>query len=319
MEALTAADVCAAWVVWNNLLPALLSQRLIPEARSQLFGDPGTVYGNSTRAQGELAIDGGGYRLSGRWSLVSGASAATHMMLLGVVTDAGVPREVAPGVVDRRLAFVPATSVDVIHTWFAHGLRGTGSDDVVADDVWVPAAHTCGLVGPAPGASGRLDRMPVMCLMTAGGASMVLAMASACVGEVVSIASSAIPTDGRPPVLARPALAQGVARATADVRAARDAVRSALSALCAAADIGDVPGDARAAVMEAVDLARRLGLGAIRSAYELGGTASVYTSRTLERAHRDAHVMCQHIMFDPMWIEQAGRVRLGLAPTNPLF
>ena len=76
-----------------------------------------------------------------------------------------------------------------------------------------------------------------------------------------------------------------------------------------------MPPPLRAEIHEAVDLARRLGLGAIRSLYELGGTCD----RPLERAHRDAHVMAQHVVFDPMWVEQAGRVHLGLPVTNPLF
>lgn len=41
--------------------------------------------------------------------------------------------------------------------------------------------------------------------------------------------------------------------------------------------------------------------------------------RTIERAHREIHVMAEHIVVDPMWVEQAGRLRLGLGPTSPLF
>ena len=117
----------------------------------------------------------------------------------------------------------------------------------------------------------------------------------------------------------RPALTQGLARATANIGAARTAVRGAVERIGAALEGGEVPLLVRAELFEAVDLARRLGLDAIRSLYELGGTASVYTAQPIERAHRDAHVMVQHIGLDSMWVEQAGRVRLGLQPTNPMF
>ena len=53
--------------------------------------------------------------------------------------------------------------------------------------------------------------------------------------------------------------------------------------------------------------------------HELGGTAAIYRGSALERAYRDARVMTQHVSFDPEWAEQAGRVRLGLKPTYPLF
>ena len=43
------------------------------------------------------------------------------------------------------------------------------------------------------------------------------------------------------------------------------------------------------------------------------------SSNQLERLSRDLRVMRQHVLTQPLWPEQAGRVRLGLAPDNPLF
>ena len=321
IEAITMADASAGWCVWNNLLPTLLSQRLAPDVRAEIVGDAGTVFGNSTRASGRLAVSGeGGFSLSGQWSLVSGCQAATSLALLGLVTRDGVPQEVAPGVRDMRLAYVPAGDVAIVDTWSSGGLRGSGSHDVVVADLFVPAAHTCPVAGPAAGVAGPLDRIPTMALLAAGAATMLLGLGRVCFDTVRSIATEHVPTDGRPQLEARPAVATGLARASANLRASRAAVRSAVGAMEAAAEGGNaVPLLMRAEVMEAVELARRLGLDVVRSLYELGGTASVYTSRPLERAHRDAHVMAQHVMFDSLWAEQAGRVRLGLQPTNLLF
>jgi hypothetical protein len=39
----------------------------------------------------------------------------------------------------------------------------------------------------------------------------------------------------------------------------------------------------------------------------------------IERAHRDIHAVMQHVALQPFWLEQAGRVRLGLEATFPLF
>jgi hypothetical protein len=39
----------------------------------------------------------------------------------------------------------------------------------------------------------------------------------------------------------------------------------------------------------------------------------------VERAHRDLHAVMQHIVFGAAWLEAAGRIRLGLAPQNPMF
>ena len=48
-------------------------------------------------------------------------------------------------------------------------------------------------------------------------------------------------------------------------------------------------------------------------------SSSLYTSCPLERAHRDMHVMRRHIVGQALWLEDAGRVRLGAAPMHPLY
>jgi hypothetical protein len=53
--------------------------------------------------------------------------------------------------------------------------------------------------------------------------------------------------------------------------------------------------------------------------YELAGTTALYTDSILERCHRDIHAALQHVVAQRAWLEDAGRVRFGLAPVNPLF
>ena len=316
LEALTEADVSAAWCVWNNLLPALLGRQLDPDIRRALFADRREVFGNSTRAQGRAVRHGDRYRVSGRWSLVSGSLAATQVMLLCTVVDAG-DGDHRPG--SNRFVYLPAEALRIEDTWTTTGLRGTGSHDVVADEVDVAVSASCSYLGPARSAEGPLDRFPIMAFMAAGAASMLLGLASICVRELVATAVAAVVTDGRPQAATRPAVATGVARGAADVNSARLALRAALAALCNAVPNGMVTDADFAALYQSVDLARRNALQTVRAAHELGGTAALYQGGALERAHRDALVMAQHIMFDPMWAEQAGRVHLGLAATNPLF
>jgi hypothetical protein len=53
--------------------------------------------------------------------------------------------------------------------------------------------------------------------------------------------------------------------------------------------------------------------------YTAAGASSLYTSSPLERIHRDLHAMAAHVIAQPMWLEDTGRVRLGFAPVNPLY
>ena len=68
----------------------------------------------------------GGYRLSGRWEFSSGCDSASWLML-------GVS-----GIGERNWVLVPHSDYQIVDTWFVSGLRGSGSNDIVVDDVFVP-------------------------------------------------------------------------------------------------------------------------------------------------------------------------------------
>jgi len=51
----------------------------------------------------------------------------------------------------------------------------------------------------------------------------------------------------------------------------------------------------------------------------LAPASALYTSSPLERAHRDMHAMAAHIIAQPNYVEDSGRVQLGLKPLNPMY
>jgi hypothetical protein len=57
----------------------------------------------------------------------------------------------------------------------------------------------------------------------------------------------------------------------------------------------------------------------LEGVYAAAGTTSLYTSCPLERAHLDFHAMLRHVVAQPVWIEDAGKVMLGLPPSRPLY
>ena len=74
----------------------------------------------------------GGYRISGRWYYNSGSWHADWAML-------GFPRTDAEGnVVDYGFALIPRTDLTLEDTWFVVGMRASGSNCVIAEDVFVP-------------------------------------------------------------------------------------------------------------------------------------------------------------------------------------
>lgn len=76
----------------------------------------------------------GGYRISGRKIFTSGAAAGTVLMTGAVLEEDGVRHVLHFG------APMKAEEVRILDTWHTLGMRGTGSHDVVLDDLFVPEA-----------------------------------------------------------------------------------------------------------------------------------------------------------------------------------
>jgi len=57
----------------------------------------------------------------------------------------------------------------------------------------------------------------------------------------------------------------------------------------------------------------------VTAMYEAAGASALYVDCPLERAHRDIYAVGQHIILAHGWLEDAGRVRLGLKANGPMF
>ena len=88
-----------------------------------------------------VPIDGG-YRVSGRWPFASGCHNATWLACSAVVHDGERPRLDADGLPVMRVVVFPRSETIIHDTWYAGGLRGTGSHDVEIRDLVVPEACT---------------------------------------------------------------------------------------------------------------------------------------------------------------------------------
>src|SRR5262252_7558017 len=85
-EELARADASVAWCVWNGNVH-WTTARLPRDVAELIFGDPDMILANSTRPSGRATVVDGGYRVSGRWSLVSGCQLSAWFILLCVVYE----------------------------------------------------------------------------------------------------------------------------------------------------------------------------------------------------------------------------------------
>ena len=141
--AVAEADGGTAWVVTLiNVCNWMVG--LMPEkAQDDVFGaDPDAKVSGVLAPTAETRKVDGGWRVSGKWYYNSGSWHATWAVMGIPITDAD------GNVVDQGCALIPRSDMDFEDTWFVAGMRSSGSNCLIADDVFVPE-HRVMRVPPA--------------------------------------------------------------------------------------------------------------------------------------------------------------------------
>jgi 3-hydroxy-9,10-secoandrosta-1,3,5(10)-triene-9,17-dione monooxygenase len=119
---------------------------------------------------GKVTAAPGGWSLSGNWAWASGVGYSQWIMIGGIVPGTA-------GHAEYRLFLVPTSELTVVDTWYSAGLRGSGSDNVIADGVFVPEHRTVAMAtlleATSPG--GKVNPAPLynQPFMAHGGHAMV--------------------------------------------------------------------------------------------------------------------------------------------------
>lgn len=104
------------------------------EAQDEVFGsDRDGLVAGTLSWQGDAHPVKGGYRVNGRWQFASGVDHSEWVML--GCSERGSHKPLVHVV-------IPPNELEIDDTWFTMGLEGSGSKDVVAHDVFVPAHRT---------------------------------------------------------------------------------------------------------------------------------------------------------------------------------
>jgi 3-hydroxy-9,10-secoandrosta-1,3,5(10)-triene-9,17-dione monooxygenase len=100
--------------------------------------DPATLISSSYAPVGKVKLVDGGYRLSGRWGFSSGSAHCKWAFLGAVVPAPDAPFDMG----NYRTFLVPISDYKIVDNWDVVGLQGTGSNDIVVEDVFVPEHRT---------------------------------------------------------------------------------------------------------------------------------------------------------------------------------
>jgi alkylation response protein AidB-like acyl-CoA dehydrogenase len=253
-----------------------------------------------TPARGGLPVttavaDGEGWRLNGRKIFSTGA-VGLRWMLVWARTQEARPR------VGSFLVRTDSPGITVHPTWDHLGLRASRSDDVVFEDVRVPAGHTTGLSTPeeAPG------RDPLTGAWSALGlTALYLGVAGAARDWLTGFLSERVPSSLGAPLATLPRFQDAVG----EIEVSLSGANALVDALARRIDEGEEEAVAQAGAAKV--LGTRAAIGAVEKALSLTGNKGLTGASPLQRHYRDVLCSRVHTPQDDSVLSAAGRAALA--------
>jgi 3-hydroxy-9,10-secoandrosta-1,3,5(10)-triene-9,17-dione monooxygenase len=298
----------ALWTVhnwWVGHFPA--------QAQEEFFAEGPDVLAASALnpTRGTAGPVPGGVRVSGRWSYSSGCDAASWVML--AVPGPQGPRE-------HFWVLLPRADYTIVDTWFTSGMRGTGSKDIVVDDIFVPQHRTMD-----PNRAGDGDwtgwelhqrvsyRLPLRCLT---GWDLVAPIVGMAQGTIDEFTTGLHGTSGYGRSAESALVQVRLAEAASEVEAARALFHASIQEMLDKAAQGETFSLLeRARYRRNKTFIAKLCVQAVNRVFEAGGGQAIAETAGLQRFHRDVHAASHHqgISWDAA-AEDYGRQALGLPP-----
>lgn len=318
IEEVASYDSAAGWALMTGNSVDWWCSRLPDDGAEELYAESADVIiAAAFHPPVQARATDGGYVFRGRAPLASNIEDANWLLLNGLVMEGEAPKLVDgnPQVVS---GIVRAGEAEVIDTWHTLGMRGTNSNDVAVDDVFVPARRTFPLAPtfqPGSHYRGTLYGLPAIGEVAVVGSPLLLAMARGAIDELKAIAVGKTPF-GSSGLLKERALVQAkVARAEAVLRSARLLYYETLAEAWRMTVAGEaISLDGKGDLMLAVAHVTAAAVEVAELMYGLAGTTAIYERSRLERLFRDIQTLRHHGFVSENRYETAGQVLLGVAP-----
>jgi 3-hydroxy-9,10-secoandrosta-1,3,5(10)-triene-9,17-dione monooxygenase len=277
------------------------------EAQQAVWANsPDVIVAASIQPRTQVTPVPDGYRVSGQSSAFASGVTHSQWAIVGGLAEVDGPPEwvlflLAPGEYDIR------------DTWFTAGMRGTGSNTIITQNVFVSTSRVMRIADLAAGreeggANGGIFRLPFYFYSAL---TFLAPMLGTTRNAYETLRQSLIArASGPSPAAEKVSVQVGLARAAADL----DAVELLLRRVLRLSDEADPPSP-ELVTRTLRDYARcsELLVSAVDALMVLSGTAGFSASSPIQRAWRDVHFASSHVGLDLERNYTAfGRGELGL-------
>ena len=316
LEAVSRIDSAAGWCLMIGAASVGSLAAFLPDdAIQEVFAD-----GKPPRAAGVFSPFGtavpvnGGYQVSGRWRFGSGILHSQWVAAGArvVAEEDGHPAQVR--------VVVPTSDLEIHDNWQVMGLRGTGSCDFSADNLFVPARFAWDVSSAEPKRGGGLYRMGRPGFVTNEHSAFALGVARRALDVVAEEAASKMRGyNSENPLTRRPVFQRALGECDLRLRAARALNVETLEEAWQAASRGETPNDPLQARMRGcATYTTEVAADVVAQAFRYAGGSALFGSNLLQQCLRDINAAAQHQMVSDTAYENHGQFLLGLPDARVL-
>lgn len=314
--AVAEADGGAAWVTSLSNVNAWATSLHTPAAKQEVWASgPDAILAGVLAPGGTARRVPGGYRVSGSWAY-SSASLHADWTAGGVFL-----LDENDGVLDQGMVTIPRADFRVEDTWYVAGMRASGSNTIVAEDIFVPEHRYMSML-PAIDGDYLSDHPDDSFYRSALGPMLVMVL----VGPQLGLARAALNlvlTKGATKAPAYTTFARNrdsvafqllVAEAALAIDTAHLHAYRAADDVAHYADLGVYPDvAARARIRGDAAVALRAVNAALNTLLDANGAGSFAEVNRLQRIWRDSNVAARHAVVLPqVSLETYGKALLGI-------
>jgi len=265
------------------------------DVQEEVWGDdPSTLASSSYAPTGIVEPVDGGYRLRGRWNFSSGCGHCRWALLGGIVVENGLP--------DHVTFLVPDSDYAIEDVWHVAGLAGTGSNDVVIEEAFVPARRaqpTASRIGGAGVHASPLYQLPFASVFANAISAATIGIAMGAVDAYREHTLHRVRASYGEKAAADPFSQVRLAEAAGELDDARLGLRRNMDEILRLAEAGEeIPEALRVRIRRDQVRGSKAAVRATDRVFESAGGRALFLDQPIQRAWRDVHAARVHAIND---------------------
>ncbi len=286
------------------------------QAQEDVWADDETTLTASAYGPfGEVQSVEGGYRLSGTWRFSSGCHHGKWILIGGIA-----PQE--NGDLGFHTFLVPASDFEIEDIWHVAGLAGTGSNNIVIKDAFVPRyrAHSLGIGIGGPGLEinkSSIYQFPFSSILSYSITASIIGMAQGAIKDHAAVQAKRVrQVFGDEQASQNPFAQVNIAEAMLGVDAAVLQMQRDLAEMQGHVDAGEtIPIELRLRLRRDQVQGTKLSIQAINRIFESSGAHGLFLNNPIQRAWRDANAARVHAVNEfERFASLYGAMAMGIEP-----